>query len=56
MFGAGDWERGEPAADEVFGGPFAQADFVESWVGIFCADAVEDLLIEFVRQKKISFW
>jgi hypothetical protein len=31
---------------EVFcGGPFAQADFVESWVGIFGAVAMEDLLI-----------
>lgn len=44
---AGDCERGVPAAEEdVFGGgPFAQADFVGSWVGIFCADAVADLLI-----------
>ena len=41
--GAGDCGRGDGA---VFaGGPFAQADFVGSWVDVFDTEAVEDLLI-----------
>lgn len=50
--GAGDEERGLGTVDEVaVGGPFAQADFVESGVGIFCAEAVEDLLILSIDQR-----
>lgn len=44
MEGAGDWER-DVGRDVFGGGPFAQADLVESWVGFFCAVAVEGLLI-----------
>ena len=41
--GAGDCDRVEGA---VFaGGPFAQADFDESWDDVFGADAVDGLLI-----------
>ena len=44
--GAGDWERGEGAVDDDWGGPFAQADFARSEVGFFGgAVAVDDLLI-----------
>ena len=43
--GAGDWERGEGAVDEDWGGPLAQADLAGRGVGYFGADAVEDLLI-----------
>ena len=43
--GAGDWERGEGAVDEDWGGPLAQADLAGRGVGFFGADAVEDLLI-----------
>jgi hypothetical protein len=48
VVGTGDCERGEEA-DELLGGPFAQADLDGSGVGIFGADAVEGLLI--LRQK-----
>lgn len=48
--GAGDCERGD-GADEVWGGPFAQADCARSGL---CDDAVEDLLIEFLVGKASS--
>ena len=35
---------------DVCGGPLAQADFCGSWVEIFGADVVEDLLI--LRRRK----
>lgn len=54
MEGAGDCERGV-GADVFCGGPLDQADLVGSWVGIFCAVAVEDLLIEFCKEKKRIF-
>lgn len=51
--GAGDCERGVDAVDPVFGGgPLAQADFEGATVGIFCAVAVEGLLIEFCKRPK----
>jgi hypothetical protein len=54
LFWAGDCERGVGAADEVFvGGPFAQADCFESWGGFFCAEAVEDLLIELCEKSRL---
>ena len=44
--GAGDCERGLDAVDPEFGGgPLDQADFEGATVGIFCAVAVEGLLI-----------
>lgn len=44
--GAGDCERGVDTVDPVFGGgPLDQADFEGATVGIFCAVAVEGLLI-----------
>ena len=45
--GAGDWERGEGALDDNWGGPFAQADFAGSGVGFFGALAVVHLLLFF---------
>lgn len=45
---AGDWDLGE-GAEDVFGGPFDQADRVESGGGVFDAVAAEDLLIELQR-------
>lgn len=44
LAGAGDWDRGV-GAEDVFGGPLAQADFCESGVESFGAVAAEDLLI-----------
>ena len=41
---AGDWDRGVGVDDEC-GGPLAQADFCESGVESFGAEATEDLLI-----------
>ena len=43
--GAGDCGRGDGAVEVFAGGPFAQADFDGSWVDVFGAEAVEDLLI-----------
>ena len=37
--------RGDGAVEVFAGGPFAQADFDGSWVDVFGAEAVEDLLI-----------
>jgi hypothetical protein len=54
--GAGDPERGVGAEEFDWGGPFAQADFVGSWVGGFGAEAVEDLLIEFLPELKVVFF
>ena len=44
LAGAGDCVLGV-GAEEVFGGPFAQADRCGSGVESFGAEAVEDLLI-----------
>ena len=43
--GAGDCGRGDDAVEVFAGGPFAQADFDDSWDDVFGTEAVEDLLI-----------
>ena len=43
--GAGDCGRGDGAVEVFASGPFARAEFDESWVDVIGAEAVEDLLI-----------
>jgi hypothetical protein len=43
--GTGDWERGVDDEEVLAGGPFDQADFDGSWVEVFGAVVVADLLI-----------